>query len=257
MKKVAIIGTPGYAALSEYVGRDFIDLDIGTGAPLSLAEEYLPKIYCAILKTVLSNVIYYRDDIDCVVAEVGEAKCDGARMICQIIEHELGLKVIKSTQSKMNASPVPTPISDSDLPLTDKLAIIMDSYVAEGLKTKGHQTIPQYNILSPDKFLVGFWGVPPSDFCLLRLFPKETRVLGWTRSVEARVPWSLDYEMQIPEGLPTVFFAQSFCQKSSLARYLATKYNGLYIDIDDKVSASTLAKLEAFLQLIVGVKPWG
>ncbi len=256
MKKIAIIGTPDYDLLARHTGSDFIDLDIGSDAPLSLAERYIPKIYCAILRTVMSNAIYYRDAIDCVVAEVGEAKCDGARLVCAILERELGLTVIKSKQQKKISTARPTPLSDSDLPLADKLAMIMDNYIADGLAIKGHQPARAYTILADERFKVGFWGVPPSDFGLLELFPRETKVLGWTRSVEAGEPWSLDYEIEIPSDLPTVFFTQSFCQKSSLARYLATKHNGLYIDMDEKLSASTRAKLEAFLELSAGVKPW-
>ncbi|NCO65345.1 MAG: hypothetical protein AUK32_00620 [Candidatus Aquicultor secundus] len=256
IKKIAIIGTPDYELLARYAGRDFIDLDIGSDAPLSLAERYIPKIYCAILRTVVSNTMHHRDTIDCIIAEVGEAKCDGARLVCTLLERELGLTVIRSKQQDKASTPNPAPLSDSDLPLADKLAMIMDSYIAKGLAVKGHQPAREYTVLSDEQFRVGFWGVPPNDFSLLKLFPRETKVLGWTRSVEARVPWSLDYEMRIPDTLPTVFFTQSFCQKSSLARYLATKHNGLYVDMDEKLSASTRAKLEAFLELSAGIKPW-
>ncbi len=256
MKKIAIIGTPDYELLARYAGRDFIDLDIRSDAPLSLAERYIPKVYCAILRTVVSNALYCRGQIDCVIAEVGEAKCDGARLVCAILERELGLTVVRSKQQEKVSTPHPTPLSDSDLPLADKLAMIMDDYVANGLAVKGHQPAREYTVLTDERFKVGFWGVPPSDFDLLEPFPRETKVLGWTRSVEAGAPWSLDCELEIPSDLPTVFFTQSFCQKSSLARYLATKHNGLYIDMDEKLSASTRAKLEAFLELSAGVKPW-
>ena len=55
--------------------------------------------------------------------------------------------------------------------------------------------------------------------------------------------------MYVDENVPTVFYSQAFCSKSSLAKYLADKYNGLYIDIDDYASNSIRAKIEAFLKL--------
>jgi hypothetical protein len=55
--------------------------------------------------------------------------------------------------------------------------------------------------------------------------------------------------MFVDENVPTVFYSQSFCAKAHLAKYLANKYNGLYIDIDDYASNSIKAKIEAFLRL--------
>ena len=97
--------------------------------------------------------------------------------------------------------------------------------------------------------MFGFWGVPPNDLDILKLFPDDTHVYGWIRCVEAGVPADLDLEMYVDEDVPTVFYAQAFCAKSQLAKYLADKYNGLYIDIDDYASNSIKAKVEAFLRL--------
>ena len=55
--------------------------------------------------------------------------------------------------------------------------------------------------------------------------------------------------MYVNPDIPTVFYAQAFCAKSQLAKYLADKYNGLYIDIDDYATTSVKAKIEAFLRL--------
>ena len=95
----------------------------------------------------------------------------------------------------------------------------------------------------------GFWGVPPNDLSVLELFPNTTHVYGWTRCVEAKTPADIELEMQIDKDVPTVFYSQAFCSKAQLAKYLADKYNGLYIDIDDYASNSIKAKVEAFLRL--------
>ena len=81
------------------------------------------------------------------------------------------------------------------------------------------------------------------------MFPDDTHVYGWTRCVEAGCPANLELEMCVDAGVPTVFYAQSFCSKTQLAKYLADKYNGLYIDVDDYATKSTIAKIEAFLKL--------
>ena len=59
----------------------------------------------------------------------------------------------------------------------------------------------------------------------------------------------LEIETYVDENLPTIFFTQAFCSKTNLAKYLANKYQGLYIDIDAIPSNSAKAKIEAFLKL--------
>ena len=112
-----------------------------------------------------------------------------------------------------------------------------------------HACIPEDNNSSNQLFTPGFWGVPPNDLSILKLFPDTTHVYGWTRCVEAGCPANLDLEMYVNPNVPTVFYAQAFCSKSQLAKYLADKYNGLYIDVDDLASKSVFAKVEAFLRL--------
>ncbi len=142
-------------------------------------------------------------------------------------------------------------ISRAKLPLLDKItkitAGIIDSKVWE--KEYSHAEIPEENTSSNPQFTPGFWGVPPNDIEVLKLFPDTTHVYGWTRCVEAGCPANLDLEMYVNPNVPTVFYAQAFCSKSQLAKYLADKYNGLYIDIDDYASNSIKAKVEAFLRL--------
>ena len=56
-------------------------------------------------------------------------------------------------------------------------------------------------------------------------------------------------EMFVDKDVPTVFYAQAFCAKTQLAKYLADKYNGLYVDIDDITTNSVKYKIEAFIKL--------
>jgi hypothetical protein len=67
--------------------------------------------------------------------------------------------------------------------------------------------------------------------------------------LEAGVPADLELEMHVDPGVPTVFYAQTFCQKNSLARYLAEKHDGLYIDCDGPLTNSVIAKVQAFIRM--------
>ena len=56
---------------------------------------------------------------------------------------------------------------------------------------------------------------------------------------------------QIPKD-PNILTSANFTEEDvrmALAKYLADKYNGLYIDIDDYANNSIKAKIEAFLRL--------
>jgi hypothetical protein len=128
------------------------------------------------------------------------------------------------------------------MPLYDKITTITANITATH-----PNPLPQGVCEITPKF--GFWGVPPNDLEVLKLFPDETHVYGWTRCVEAGVPADIELEMYVEPNVPTVFYAQAFCSKTQLAKYLANKYNGLYIDIDDYATNSVKAKIEAFLRL--------
>lgn len=175
--------------------------------------------------------------MDVIVASIGEEKCDSARLT-SILLKDLGFNVIETRYEKKLDSKPATPISQSNLPLVTKIASIMDSLVKP--------VHINYNFVKPD---FGFWGVPPNDLSFLEIFPDTTHVYGWVRCVEAGFPADIELEMFVDEDVPTVFFAQAFCAKMQIARYLAKKYNGLYIDIDDIATKSVRAKVEAFIKL--------
>jgi len=193
--------------------------------------------YCKIIANIINNALFLRDKIKVIVASIGKEKCDSGH-IAAILLRDMGLNVIETRYEKYSHAPLATPISQSNLPLANKINLIMD-----GVYKKN--TID----LTPSVPTVGFWGVPPNDFALLELFPDTTHVFGWTRCVEAGRPADLDIEMMVNPSIPTIFFTQTFCAKMQLAKYLADKHNGLFIDIDDAVTKSAKAKVEAFIKL--------
>ncbi|MBR6163939.1 hypothetical protein IKQ26_08645 [bacterium] len=239
-EKKSVIGFWGYPPpeLIKKYKKDYplavwVDLDIDFGAE---DKRILPDSYCKIVKNIINNSFKYKENLITILAPIGKDKCDSGWFASEVLK-DLGFPVIPTVFEDI-AQKKEIKISTSNLPLRQKFEMITANIVEEQQK-------PLKQI--PPKF--GFWGVPPNDLSILELFPDETHVYGWTRCVEAGAPADIELEMFVDKDVPTVFYSQSFCSKSQLAKYLADKYNGLYIDIDDVATNSTRAKIEAFLRL--------
>lgn len=219
-------------------GSEWIDLDVDFDAPDS---GVLPVAYCRILRNIVDNAIANRESIDLILAAVGSDKCDGGYYASYILE-KLGFKIIRIKNEEFDSNIKPeemcVPISQSGLPLDQKVDRIMKTVLADN-----------HDNLEYVKPTHGFWGVPPNDFEILKLFPDTTHVFGWTRCVEAGRPADLALECYVESNLPTVFFTQSFCAKAQLAKYLAEKHDGIFIDADGKINNGVIARIEAFLEL--------
>ena len=235
---MSIIGFWGYPnpklieqTKNEYPNAEWIDLDIDFQYQ---DKNILPESYCKIIKNIINNAIELKPMK--ILAPIGKDKCDSGWFAAKILK-DLGFNVEESFFEEFIYRQE-LKICTSNMPLYDKITTITDNIIKVDTN--------HYEQCHP-KF--GFWGVPPNDLEILKLFPNETHVYGWTRCVEAKTPADIELEMFVDEGVPTVFYAQAFCAKAQLAKYLADKYNGLYIDIDDYANNSIKAKIEAFLRL--------
>ncbi len=222
---------------TKYPNANWVDLDIDFNYSKT---NILPEAYCSIIKNIFNNAFYLKEKLITILAPVGKDKCDSAFFAVQILK-EAGFNVeISYFEEALPYDMLPnTPISKSNLPLREKIEKITANIIEE----------KDYSLLPECKAEFGFWGVPPNDLSILEIFPDNTHVFGWSRCVEAKNPANIELEMMVDENLPTVFFAQTFCAKNQLAKYLANKYQGLYIDIDGLPTNSTKAKIEAFLRL--------
>ena len=156
-----------------------------------------------------------------------------------ILQEKLTIPVL--TTVNLDDQPCGHPQCLAELDLTEKFLAI-----TEGVKSAQ----PAPNPPPPCRPSAGFWGVPPRDFSILANFPATTHVYGWSRCLENKTPANLALEMQINLEIPTVFFAQSFCAKTALARHLAARHpKALYLDIDVHTTNSARAKVQAFLEL--------
>ncbi len=216
-----------------YPSAMWVDFDIDYGFT---KQDILPESYCTIIKNIINAAFYYKDKLIVILAPIGKDKCDSGLFAYEILK-DMGFNII-STIFEEKSYKKEIRISTSDIPLRQKVELITkEIYSPLSVETKQCKA----------KF--GFWGVPPNDLSILELFPDETHLYGWIRCVEAMTPANIELEMYVDKDIPTVFYSQSFCSKAQPAKYLADKYNGLFIDIDDTVTNSTRAKIEAFLRL--------
>ena len=220
-----------------YKDASWVDLDIDYGYP---DLKFIPDNYCTIIKNIYNNAFYLKDRIIKILAPIGKDKCDSAYFIYHFLK-ESGFNIETSVfEDKCeNINNLSLPISKSNLPLKKKIELI----------TKNIYEKKDYSHLEQSKAKFGFWGVPPNKLDILNIFPNETWVYGWSRAVEAGYPGDWDIECFIDKEIPTVFFTQSFCSKTTVAKYLANKYQGLLIDIDTMPTNSAIAKIEAFIRL--------
>lgn len=237
--RVGIVGVPPLAVIEEITGRDEVIVDLDEpqiAAPIDQTAGRMPRVYCAILRTVVLNCMHL--PLDRVYIDVGPGKCDCALHVAEVLADMLTVPVIRTRNQ--DDRPFGNPLCTTRMPLPEKFARI----------TKGVQSARPYEAMEACMPTCGFWGVPPRDFALLALFPETTHVFGWTRCMENKTPADLALEHHCNPEIPTVFFAQSFCAKSLLAKHLAGKHpRAIAIDCDVTAGSSTRAKIEAFLEL--------
>lgn len=221
----------------EYNNAIWVDLDIDYNYP---DLKLLPDNYCAIIKNISNNSMFLKDRIIKILAPIGKDKCDSAYFLSELLK-EQGFEVVQSIfEDKCpDINSIKLPISKSTLPLKKKIELI----------TKNIYEQKDYSHLESSEAQFGFWGVPPNDLDLLDIFPNNTEVFGWCRAVEAGYPADWELETFVNKNLPTVFFCQAFCSKTLVAKYLANKYQGLFVDADSTPTNSIKAKIEAFIKL--------
>ncbi len=238
-EQIGIVGVPPLEIIRQLNEEQaqIIDLDEPLlPLPIDQTDKYLPKVYCAILRTVLLNALNLH--LDRIYIDIGPGKCDCALHVATVLQQLLSIPVI--TVRNLDSQGTGYPISRSSLPLTEKIRAITKSVTS-------CQPSPQQPPCQP---VAGFWGVPPRDFSILSLFPDKTHVYGWTRCMENKTPADLELESHCNLAVPTVFFAQSFCAKNALAKHLADRHpKALWVDCDVSAGSSAKAKIEAFLEL--------
>ena len=242
--RIGIVGVPPLAVVEEINRRGDVIVDLDepqVQAPIDQTAALVPRVYCAILRTVVLNCLHLQ--LDRIYIDVGPGKCDCALHVAEVLADMLPIPVIRTRNQ--DATGYGHPLCTARMPMIEKFTRI----------AKGVQSAAPYAPLEECAPTCGFWGVPPRDFSLLAPFPDATHVFGWTRCMENKTPADLALERMFNPAIPTVFFSQSFCAKAALAKHLASKHpRALAIDCDVSAGSSTRAKIEAFLELS-GIEP--
>ncbi|MCL2458145.1 MAG: hypothetical protein FWF31_04725 [Desulfobulbus sp.] len=242
--RIGIVGVPPLVVIESInlAGDTIVDLDEPqVRASIDQTASHIPRAYCAILRTVALNCLHLR--LDQIYIDVGPGKCDCALHVAEVLADMLPVPVFRTRNQDTRS--FGHPLCASRLPLIEKFLRI----------TKGVQSAAPYPPMEACQPTCGFWGVPPRDFTLLAPFPDTTHVFGWTRCMENKTPADLEMERYFNPAIPTVFFSQSFCAKSVLAKHLAAKHpRAIAVDCDVTAGSSTRAKIEAFLELS-GLQP--
>ena len=239
-REVGIVGIPPLQVISALNAAGIVIHDLDeplVRESLETASPYLPRVYCAILRTAVVNALHL--PLDAIYIDTGPGKCDCALHTATILADSLPIPVIQTKNT--DSTPFGTPLCQARLDPVAKMQAI-----TRGVKSAAAPS----GTPPPCPPTAGFWGVPPRDFSILSLFPETTHFYGWARCMENKTPADHTLESLYNEQVPTVFFAQSFCAKTALARYLARKHpHALYLDVDAHTSSSAKAKVQAFLEL--------
>jgi hypothetical protein len=225
---------------ARFDGRPYVDLDVFRGAP---STRTVPDAFCHIIRNCVDNALALRPLLEAVVVATGAEKCDSGRFAARLLDDLLDCEVV-ATENPGLPTPAAPLLCEARLPLRRRVVRTMEAIVepltdAEAADARAVRCEP----------LCGFWGTPPHPIELLDLFPDTAHVFGWTRCVEQGRPADLELELEVPAGLPVVFFSQGFCNKGLLARQLAERHRGLHVDVHDALGAATMAKIEAFIRL--------
>ncbi|MBN2803130.1 MAG: hypothetical protein JXR91_08545 [Deltaproteobacteria bacterium] len=243
-KVIGFYGAPPVEALNEaakkYPGVPFFDLDVYFNAPQT---KILPDAFCHIIRNIVDNSFLLRSQMVSLVAATGEEKCDSGRYAASLLKNA-GLKDVVFTVNH-NKTVLNNPFLCVAKGSLKKRSIRIMESIIEPLTPEEIEAAKK-NVCTP---VAGFWGTPPHPIEVLDLFPDETHIYGWTRCVEMGVPADLQLEKTVPDNIPTIFFAQGFCAKSLIARELAAKHRGMYVDTHEGLNAAIRAKIEAFLRL--------
>ena len=241
LKKIGFVGCPPNQEVErlerKYDAVEWIDLDNSYAMAERWSERVLPANVCAIVKRIVDNSLGLQ--LDQILFDEGYGKCDHARAAATLLTNRLEIPILRTRNADLTG--FGTPICDSGLALREKAERILGSLPGA----------PPPCELAPVEPRVAVWGVPASDFEFYDLFPDGTRLLGWFRCLENRTPADEGLELQLIPKLPTVFFSQTFCHKNVLAKELATRHGGLYVDIDGGLTASGRAKVETYLKFHV------
>ena len=93
-RKIGFWGVPQKQILEEYKTKypehEFVDLCLLYGAKKT---TILPDTTCKIISNIMDNSIHFKDDLDYIIASVGQEKCDSGRFVSRILK-DMGFNIV-------------------------------------------------------------------------------------------------------------------------------------------------------------------
>src|SRR5210317_2145302 len=111
-KEIGIVGMPPLELIRELNANGTVIHDLDTPmikADIELTAPYLPRVYCAILRTVVLNGLHLK--LDAIYIDVGPGKCDCALHVATVLEDMLAIPIYRTKNG--DKSSFGTPISQS------------------------------------------------------------------------------------------------------------------------------------------------
>ena len=102
-----------------------LDLDVYYGARPS---RIVPDAYCHIIRNCIDNAVALGSRLACVVAAIGEEKCDAGRYASRIVRDVLGVEVIDTRNEDLGDQRPPL-LSEAKGPLMKRVVRIMRAIV--------------------------------------------------------------------------------------------------------------------------------
>ncbi|MDH3347383.1 MAG: hypothetical protein OEM02_04675 [Desulfobulbaceae bacterium] len=160
-ERIGIVGVPPLSIIREIEERNGVIIDLDEPQikkSIEAASLHLPRVYCAILRTVVLNALHI--ELDLIYIDTGPGKCDCALHVATILKNILDIPVIQTRNTDSSSYGFPLCRCEMDLP--EKMARITGSV----------QSCAAYDSsLKPCIPTAGFWGVPPRDFSFPRHHP--------------------------------------------------------------------------------------
>ena len=172
-ERVGIVGIPPQSVMVELHNKqaEIIDLDEPQiQASLELTAAHLPRVYCAILRTVILNAMHL--ELDRIYIDVGPGKCDCALHVATILQDMLSIPIIRTRNQ--DTVGFGFSLCRTRMGLQEKMLAITHSVRL----LKPRQDFP------PCIPTAGFCGVPPRDFSLLSLFPESQCFLAASSKIK-------------------------------------------------------------------------
>ena len=129
VRRVGIVGLPPLAVIAALNQRriEILDLDaMLIKADMESTVTILPRVYCAILRTVVLNAMHL--ELEAIIIDTGPGKCDSALHVATILAAQLPIPVLKTVNR--DRQPFGFPLCRCEMDLTEKFLAL-----TEGVKS--------------------------------------------------------------------------------------------------------------------------